>query len=568
MQAATYYVSTSGVNTNPGTFTLPWRTISKASSTAAAGSLIYIRGGVYNEKVSVDISGTVNNFITYQSYPSEQAIIDGTGFTNGNLFEIYNKNYIKLIDIEFRNFIVNQRAALLIEFGSTNIEIRNCQIHDIFFSSDPNAPVGNNTNINPLLVYGDNPNKVSKNIVVDNCEIWNCRTGFSEALTMDGNVSNFTISNNKVHDISNIGIDMAGHFGASSNPSNDQARNGICTGNLVYNCISPYANAAGIYVDGGKSIVIEKNIIYGCQWGIEVGCENIGKTSSQITVRNNFIYNNQSSGLAFGGYDYPNNSGRITSCKFLNNSLYQNDINTSSQDLGEVTITATQNCQFKNNIIYSGAENYLITLDASAGNLVLDYNNYFTVGGINNAIFNWNGIEYNNFSGYKTGSGKDVNSFFGDPTFSNPSVGDLHLGLGSIAINGGDVNFVAASNEKDIDNQNRVFGTIVDIGADESNILGLIVQENNLQQQIIESKHSESKAIVYPNPINQSVSIINKKVKKVIILDATGKVKIEKNFENTETFITIQLTNLPKGIYFLIWQNDLENGVEKLIKND
>jgi len=105
-----------------------------------------------------------------------------------------------------------------------------------------------------------------------------------------------------VHDITNIGIDMIGHEGTCADPLLDQARNGVCTGNTVYNCSSAYATAAGIYVDGAKDIVIAKNCIYQNQWGVEIGCENVGKTTSGIIVKNNKIYNNASAGIVAGGY--------------------------------------------------------------------------------------------------------------------------------------------------------------------------------------------------------------------------------------------------------------------------
>ncbi|MEZ5173944.1 MAG: hypothetical protein R2850_10690 [Bacteroidia bacterium] len=36
--------------------------------------------------------------------------------------------------------------------------------------------------------------------------------GNSEAITLTGNVTNFLIEDNHIHDITNIGIDVAGHY--------------------------------------------------------------------------------------------------------------------------------------------------------------------------------------------------------------------------------------------------------------------------------------------------------------------------------------------------------------------
>jgi len=72
--------------------------------------------------------------------------------------------------------------------------------------------------------------------------------------------------------------------------ANDQARNGIIRGNDVQNCLSPYATAAGIYIDGAANITVERNLVVGGQWGIEVGAENPIAIASGNVVKNNFIY--------------------------------------------------------------------------------------------------------------------------------------------------------------------------------------------------------------------------------------------------------------------------------------
>jgi len=40
--AADYYVSTSGDDSNPGTEVLPWRTIQKAADTVGPGDVVYV----------------------------------------------------------------------------------------------------------------------------------------------------------------------------------------------------------------------------------------------------------------------------------------------------------------------------------------------------------------------------------------------------------------------------------------------------------------------------------------------------------------------------------------------
>ena len=52
---ASFYVSTTGNDSNPGTQAAPWRTIQHAADTARAGSTVNVRGGIYEELVSINV---------------------------------------------------------------------------------------------------------------------------------------------------------------------------------------------------------------------------------------------------------------------------------------------------------------------------------------------------------------------------------------------------------------------------------------------------------------------------------------------------------------------------------
>ncbi|MFK4333493.1 hypothetical protein ABH955_004155 [Bacillus sp. RC240] len=62
-----YYVSLTGDDSNPGTLDQPFATIQKAANVAKEGSIVYIRGGVYNQKVHVAHSGASGAPITFQN---------------------------------------------------------------------------------------------------------------------------------------------------------------------------------------------------------------------------------------------------------------------------------------------------------------------------------------------------------------------------------------------------------------------------------------------------------------------------------------------------------------------
>nr|NQU92375.1 endo-1,4-beta-xylanase [Bacteroidota bacterium] len=457
---------TSGNDDNPGTLTQPWQTIQKAFNSATPGSTVFIREGIYNEEIVANVSGNETaGFITFCIYEDEQVILDGTGLPEKKLLDISGRQYLRIQGLEFRNAIGNYSIGILIADGSDQIRIIGNIIHDIHFSSDPNAPASPNKNSQPLIVYGDHTNDSCTNILIEGNEISNCRTGRSEGLAVNGNVSGFIIEGNHIHDLKNIGIDAIGHEGTCSNPAFDQARNGIISWNRVHHCASDYATAAGIYVDGAKDIVIENNISVNNQYGIEVGCENSGKSASNIIVRNNLVYKNANCGIAFGGYDFPSGSGKVADSYLSGNTCFWND--TTSTWTGELYLSYSENCNLTNNIFYSNANNFFIELDANPIGLELDHNLWYCPDGQENAEFYWNGTDIYGFSQYQAETGQDEHSVFGHPDFVN-SVSlpyDFYLQSDSPAIDAGDHNFVSSPDEKDLNGMPRINNIVVDAGA-------------------------------------------------------------------------------------------------------
>ncbi len=126
----TYYVSTTGDDSNPGTESQPWRTIQHAAETMTAGDTVLIRGGVYNERVFTTLSGnTTDGYITFSAYPNETPVIDGTGVTTGDNGFVISHSYIKLIGLEIRNWDEN---GIWIE-NAGHMEISDCEVHHVFY---------------------------------------------------------------------------------------------------------------------------------------------------------------------------------------------------------------------------------------------------------------------------------------------------------------------------------------------------------------------------------------------------------------------------------------------------
>ena len=382
------YVSTTGSDSNPGTISAPWKTIQHAANSVQAGDTVYIRGGTYNESVSIAVSGSATaGSITFQSYPGESAIVDGTGLvpstsnTQG-LINIQNQSYVTVSGLEIRNYQTSSASAIpagiSVSGSGSNIQILNNLVHNITTTSEKNG------NAFGIVVYGTEAPASLDSIMISGNQVYNLKTGNSESVTVNGNVTNFAITNNIIHDNDNIGIDAIGFEGVSSSPTYDFARNGVISGNTVYNITAinnpgegNQYDADGIYVDGGSQIIVERNLLHDNDLNIEAASEHSGRVASFITIRNNVVYHGNSVGISIGGY--ASNVGGSDHITIVNNTLFQNDTkNTGSGEL-QVQYYATNNV-FKNNIVYATSQGLFINnyTNSEPNPVDVDYNLYFS----------------------------------------------------------------------------------------------------------------------------------------------------------------------------------------------
>jgi len=464
-----YYVSTTGDDTNAGTLASPFKTIQKALDVVSPACTIYVEAGTYSTgTIWLDNKhGSAGNIIKIRNYDSDIAIIDGSNLSGDlDLFYLENTSYITIEGLILENNQQNNASGFNIQGNCQNISIKNCEIRKINFSSDVSATGTSNKNAYPLIVYA-NQDTANSNIIITNNKIHDCRTSWSEGLAINGNVDGFEVSNNQVYNITNIGIDAIGNEGTA--PSNDYARNGVIKNNIVHDCPSPNADCGGIYVDGGHDIIIENNTAYNNQYGIEIGNEHSGTTTQSITVRNNLFYDNTLVGIKIGGYN-----GDVSNCSVTGNTCYSNTLDDWRGEL-ELSDKLT-NTTITNNIFYStNSQNTIVVADGSSepSGLILNYNIFYHSNGSSSSDnFDWYGSNHDgNFSKY-TGTGHGANSQFIDPLFvANGS--DYHLQSTSPAVNAGDPNYtsVAATysiaSDEDMDEQARVQNSTIDCGTDE-----------------------------------------------------------------------------------------------------
>ena len=353
-----YYVSLTGSDQNDGSIGSPWRTIQKAASELEAGETVFVRGGIYPEAVKVINSGSKEKgYIIFRAFPQEVVVLDGksVSFQSGNkaMFQLENIDYVKIIGFELRNLVVNSKkkypAGILVRGTGSNIHLINNNIHHI----ENRAKKGN---AHGILFYGSSKKGIS-NIVIHKNDIHHLTLGWSEALTLNGNIKGFKITQNDVHHNNNIGIDLAGFYNACEETCNDRVREGVVSHNRVYQNSSgdnpAYEGdfaAGGIYADGSTHISIENNLVYENDFGIELASENYRKHTSNITLENNIIFNNNGAGLILGGASKQN--GGASKNIITNNIFKHND--KRQEGYGEITLQHnTSNNLFSSNYIYT-----------------------------------------------------------------------------------------------------------------------------------------------------------------------------------------------------------------------
>lgn len=270
--------------------------IQRALERAPEGAIINVEAGVYRERLNI----TRDN-ISLRGQPG--AIFDYQNVSiQGAAIKINGRQNVTIEGFEIKNIAGSQTpTAIQVEGASSNIRIVNNHIHD----------VQNGSNAHAIAVYGRG-NTPIRNIEISGNRIHDLKLGQSEAVVINGNVDGFRITHNNIYNSDNIAIDIIGGEGVGRTA--DYARNGLIAHNTVANVDSGRnptyrtACAAGIYVDGGRDIVIEHNQVSNSNFGIEVASEKRGMYAERITVRHNRLTNNQIAGIVIGGSG-PSNGG-------------------------------------------------------------------------------------------------------------------------------------------------------------------------------------------------------------------------------------------------------------------
>lgn len=399
--AATYYVSPSGIDTNPGTQVSPWKSFQKAAATLVAGDTALFADGTYVEtqRGVIGHSGTVSAPIVFQSQTPHGAVLlyQGLPLTWGKIYS--NQSYITIQDFEITQDAQGSTASdVLVFFDNTtggggndppttgNKFLRN-RVHTAYFTllkiyASSNFLAEGNTFFDSQTAAFSATNAL--NPVFRNNIITGVTTTLDgdgvpiggAAAYMKGGTRSGQIVNNVIHFVTGErlldGITIGGTTGNTA--VFDDTVNGYeCFNCLAYNNVVVSDDLGGVYFGirmiGAKDSAIYNNVIRGAEYALFL------QKSNGDMVNNGWAWDPR-----------------------VKNPLIKNNIVMNCKNNGE-----THTC------VYLGG-----VLDIE-GVVTHDYNLYF------------------NTSGAETFFPPETHGVYADPLFVNP-LSDWHLQSSSPAL--------------------------------------------------------------------------------------------------------------------------------------
>ncbi|GEM_PF-457819 len=328
---AQFYIAPGGDDSSDGSFEKPWATLSYAAKQVSPGDTVLLRGGVYDMRSNVIISGlsgTADKHIFFLNYPGEKPIFDFTNWIpssslsdqEGAISLENNCHYIEFKGITVRN--VNQVYDRNVVIGfkgynSTNITFRNCTAHhiqgkgwrlyncsadvincDAYRCFDPlrsdSFPGNGGTGFN----VGSDETTILRYYFFG-CRSWeNSDQGFSGIGRGTAIFDNCWTWNNAPKDMNLTGPGLGSGFKFGLNYT--QTSEGPTL--IVRNCIAAYCPHGGINDNAGSSVPINEyfynNTIYRCNSGFSIiptlYTEENGYSKREVILRNNVSYQNVS----------------------------------------------------------------------------------------------------------------------------------------------------------------------------------------------------------------------------------------------------------------------------------
>lgn len=466
LQARTLYVDASTKEAGTGTALRPYRLIQNALNRLQPGVTVKIAPGTYREMLSVYRSGSRDEPIVIEAWKKESPVIDGSFYESGRhkaLLQLSNVSHIKVKGLVFKNFksssSVHDIYGVLVEGEGENILFENCEISGI---QSPSL----NSNSAAFAAQGRKGNRPLLNLQVTGIAVHSC-SGIGAAISLRGNVVNPSIDTAHIHKNQCSGIELLGNRGVCDSVLMDMPREGVIRKSYLHHLHQKsmsgdqFKPASAIIADSVENILIEACRVQSCDAGIELLASRKGLGLKNATLRNNWIQENESSGIILGAKDYQ--AGKSETIRLFNNTLVEND--QAGHSRGEIWFRYhVDNCVIKNNLFIpeplNEVSHYIGQLSKKhIPNILIMSHNFYAKRG-DQAIWH---IGFSESVGYATWMkrGFDRESQWGELLFDKNGLPHSFAQIRDKADGS-----VSQSSE-DVDGNPRVIGLGLDIGAKE-----------------------------------------------------------------------------------------------------
>jgi hypothetical protein len=299
-QGRTYYVSTNGDDSNPGTEELPFRTLHHGVGGLAAGDTLYVRSGTYAEGLDAFPSGdSWANPVTLAAYPGETVTLKpDSGF---EVLRFMRCQYVVVDGFVLDGSRVRDNVVK-ITTEAHHIRIQNSEIRG--------APSQG------ILVTTDGPIQSDFNEFINLDVHHNGTTDFDHGLYIE--TSHNRIDHSSIHNNAGWGVHIY------SQGCSDCANDNVIRNNLIYDNAAAGERGPGILLSSGTGSLAYNNLIWGNFKGIQV---DHGASAAQ--VYNNVVYANDDYGIEL--------TGDSADAIIRNNIVYQNgEVAISDAGLGTI----------------------------------------------------------------------------------------------------------------------------------------------------------------------------------------------------------------------------------------
>lgn len=380
--AATFYVSPQGSDSNPGSETAPWASLTNAASKVVAGDTVVVKGGTYyTNPILLMQSGSVGAPITFRAAGSEKVVLDGSRSSDaqGDVFSVLGDHFV-IEGFEVRNA---KRVGINV-WGGKHVAIRRNRIHGSFWNG---IYTGN----------GASDIEIQGNVISDNVQSarLNNKTSWRGGVGLN-NGSDVRVLDNEIFENYGEGLDVY------------LMRDVEVRGNRFHDNF-----AAQLYLDNVEGAVAEGNFIYtnynpdfyrslynnnGPSPGIEVANESPNAPLlSQVVIRNNIVVGGVYQFIYWKGVGQGMKNLLVANNTFVKGERLSNGVLHIDSD------SLTTNVRFANNIFFS-----------RGGSIAEEWNIPGTLSGVTFDHNTWYGGSY---PSRVSGTGDLVR----DPLFSNPA---------------------------------------------------------------------------------------------------------------------------------------------------